>query len=271
MSTHLVRLASAGMVLAAALSACAEESVQGIRDPLRPVDVEYVGDGPSRLFPDGSAPIRLTLRDGEISFVSSCNQFSGQASWDDGVLRTGPLGGTEMGCPGLRQRQDAWMVDFFGSSPRLALNGTDLSLRSGGDRVWFVPADELPSAEPGDTDDLRGTRWRLTGISERDGDSIGVMVIPDDAGAAIRFEGDEISVHTGCNTGSGRAVVEGEEIRIGPIRVHVPATLLPCTGAAAEVERGMLRVLAGTVAWSVTRDELRLGARDGAHELVFHR
>lgn len=270
MSTHLVRRASVGLLLvSSALAGCGDEPGQDIRDPIRPVDVEYVGDGPARLFPDGSAPIRLTLRDGEISFTSSCNQFSGRASWDDGVLRTGALGGTEMGCPGLRQRQDEWMVAFFGSSPAVELDGTDLAIESDKDRVWFVPADEAPSGEPGDEADLVGTRWRLTGIGERDGDSTGMMVVPDDVTATIRFDSGEFAVRTGCNTGGGPAVVGRDEIRLGQYAV----TLLPCTGAAGEVERAVTRVLQGgpVVSWAIAGDELRLRASDGRHELVFHR
>jgi heat shock protein HslJ len=153
MSTHL-RLASVGLVvLAATLAGCGDVTAQVSGTPTDPVAGEYVGDGPVRLFPEGSTPILLTLREDEISFTASCNHFSGQATWDDGVLRTSALGGTEMGCPGPRQTQDEWMIDFFGSSPTLELDGTDLAVRSDRDRVWFVPADEVPSGEPGDPDD----------------------------------------------------------------------------------------------------------------------
>ena len=152
MSTHL-RLAPVGLIaLAAALAGCGDVTVGGIGDPTDPVAGEYVGDGPVRIFPEGSAPIRLSLRGGEISFTASCNHFSGRATWDD-TLRTGALGGTEMGCPGTRQKQDAWMVRFFGSSPRLELDGTDLAVWSDTDRVWFVPADEVASEEPADPDE----------------------------------------------------------------------------------------------------------------------
>ena len=152
MSTH-PSLALAGLVLLlSALAGCGEERVQGFGDPTDPVAGEYVGHGPARLFPDGSAPIRLTLRGGEISFTASCNHFSGQATWDD-TLRTGALGGTEMGCPGTRQKQDAWMVRFFGSSPRLELDGTDLTVRSGKDRVSFVPTDDVASDKPENPDE----------------------------------------------------------------------------------------------------------------------
>ena len=151
MSTHL-RLAPVGLIaLAAALAGCGDVTVEGIGDPTDPLAGEYVGDGPVRVFPDGSAPIRLTLRGGEISFTASCNHFSGHATWDD-TLRTGALGGTEMGCPGARQKQDKWMVQFFGSSPRLELDGTDLVVRSRSFEVRFAPADEGSTEVPGNPD-----------------------------------------------------------------------------------------------------------------------
>jgi heat shock protein HslJ len=268
MSTH-PRLAPAGLVvLSLVLAGCGETAV-GIGEPTDDLAGEYVGDGPVRLFPDGSAPIRLTLRDGEISFTAGCNQFAGHAIWDDGVLRTSALGGTEMGCPGIRQEQDEWMVDFFGSSPRVALDGTDLAVRSDKDRVWFVPADEMPSGEPGDEGDLTGTTWRLTGIGEHDGDAIGMMVIPNDVTATIRFEDHEMRFRDGCNAGGSRARVAGDTITFG----QVAMTLKYCPGAAGEVERGMLRVLQGktAVSWSISGEELRLRTRDGRHELVYHR
>jgi heat shock protein HslJ len=265
---HALLVCAGSVLLSAGLAGCGEESVQAFRDPgADPVAGEYVGDGPVRLFPDGSEPIRLTLRDGEISFTAGCNHFGGQATWEDGVLRTRTLGGTEMGCPGARQTQDEWMIDFFGSSPALELDGTDLAIRSDKDRVRFVPSDEAPSSEPGDEGDLTGTRWRLTGIGEHDGDSVGMLVIPDHVTATIRFDDGRAKVQTGCNSAGGRARVSADTISFR----RMVTTLKACSGAAAEVERGVMRVLAGTVSWSITGDELRLGWRDERHELVFHR
>jgi heat shock protein HslJ len=267
MSTHL-RLASVGMVvLVATLAACGDVTAQVSGTPTDPVAGEYVGDGPVRLFPDGSAPIRLTLRDGDISFTASCNHFSGQATWDDGVLRTSALGGTEMGCPGTRQKQDEWMAEFFGSSPMLELDGTDLAVRSEQENVWFVSQDEVPSDEPGDADDLVGTDWRLTGIGEHDGDSVGMLVIPDDVTATIRFEDGKVTYATGCNSGGGRAALSADTITFR----RTATTLKACPGPAGEVERAVMRVLEGAVAWSISEDELRLRTSDGRHELVYHR
>ena len=270
MSTHQLRLASVGLVaLAAGLAGCGEESVQANGTPTVPVGGEYVGDGPVRLFPDGSGPIRLTLRGGDISFTASCNHFSGRATWDDGVLRTSTLGGTEMGCPGIRQQQDEWMVDFFGSSPTLELDGTDLAVRSEEAKVSFVPADGVASDEPGDAEDLVGTEWRLTHIEERDGDVVGMMVVPRHVTATIRFDDREASFETGCNSAGGRATVSGETIMLGQVRM----TLKHCPGAAGEVEHGVMQVLEGksTVSWSISGDQLRLVTRDGRHGLVYQR
>lgn len=272
MSTHQRRLVPVGLVvLAAALVGCGD--VTGEDPPAvgtgSAIDGEYVSDGaPNPPFRDGSEPIRLTLRDGEISFTASCNQFSGQATLDDGVLRTSTLGGTEMGCPGVRQTQDEWMIDFFGSAPALELDGTDLAVRSDTHQVWFVPEDEVASDEPGDEDDLIGTHWRLTGIGETDGDSIGMMVIPDDVTATIRFADGGVRIRPGCNQGGGPVRIEAGTITFsGGIALSAAA----CPDARGAVERDVMRVLDGPVSWSISGDELRLRTSDGRHELVFHR
>jgi len=234
------------------------------------IDGGYVSDGvPNPPFSDGSGPIRLTLRAGKISFTASCNHFSGQATWDGGVLRTSALGGTEMGCPGVRQAQDEWMVKFFGSSPTLELDGTDLAVRSDDAQVWFVPADEVASDEPGDAGDLVGTEWRLTHIEERDGDVAGMMVVPRQVTATIRFEDGKATFDTGCNSGGGRADIADDTINFG----ELAQTVVGCNGAQGEVERGVTRVLQGksTVSWSISGDQLRLVTRDGRHGLVYQR
>ena len=128
-----------------------------------------------------------------------------------------------MGCPGTRQAQDEWMVDFFGSSPTLELDGTDLAVRSDEAKVWFVPADEVASDEPGDAEDLVGTEWRLTHIEERDGDVVGMMVVPRRVTATIRFEDGEVTFDTGCNSGGGRRRHRG---RHDPLRGVSQITLV---------------------------------------------
>ena len=262
-------LAALGLVLSSALAGCGEDT--GVAEGPGPrLDGDYVSDGaPDPPFADGSEPIRLTLRDGQITCTAACNHFSGRATWDDGVLRTSALGGTEMGCPGTGQAQDEWMVAFFGSLPELEVDGTDLAVRSDAAEVWFVPEDEVASGQPGDAEVLAGAEWRLDGIGERDGDSVGMMVVPRDVLATIRFADGTATFRSGCNSGGGRATVSGDTITFG----QLDSTVMGCVGAAGEVERSVMRVLQGrsTVSWSISGEELRLVAGDGRHELVYHR
>ncbi len=259
--------AAAALALLTLLVSCGEENVQAFGEPTNGIGGEYVGHGPAPLFADGSEPIRLTLEDGEISFVAGCNHFSGTASWTGGVLRTGGLGGTEMGCEPPLHRQDEWLVELFASAPTLELDGTDLAVRSGDGEVWFVPADEVSA--PGDADDLVDTDWRLTGIGEYDGDVGSMMNVPEGVEATIRFTDGETRFSTGCNDGGGTATVEEDAITFG----ELAQTLVGCDGARGEVERGVTRVLRGgsTVDWSIDGDTLTLRTRDGRHELVYQR
>lgn len=233
---------------------------------------EYVADGlPDPPFPEGSGSVRLTLEDGTISFTASCNHFSGSATWDDGVLRTSQLGGTEIGCDEQRAAQDDWLVRFFSSAPELTLDGTDLKVGSGADAIWFVPADEVaPSAEPGDAADLVGPTWALTQIGETDGDSTGMMVVPDSVTSTLVFtEGGEVQAQYGCNSGGGTYRVQGDTIHFA----HMMGTLMACQDVRGEVESGVQRVVMDDqpVSWAISGDELRLTSASGKHELVYRR
>lgn len=255
--------------LLALVSGCGDNTGQARDDGGdRGIQGEYVSDGaPSPPFGDGSEPIRLTLEDGKIGFTSGCNHFGGDATWDDGVLRTSALGGTEMGCPGPRQAQDEWMIEFFGSEPTVELDGTDLRLSSGDVEVRFVPFSETQDGEKGDVDDLVGTDWTLTSVAEYDGDDGSVSSVPEGVEAVLRLEDDEVLFTTGCNTGSGPAVIEGDTIRFGDSVI----TLKGCSGASGTLESSVLEVLQGTVTWSITGDELRLRSADQRHELSYSR
>ena len=81
----------------------------------------------------------------------------------------------------------------------------------------FVPADEVAFDEPGDAEDLVGTEWRLTHIEERDGDVVGMMVVPRHVTSTIRFEDGEFTLDTGCNTGGGAAALAARRDRFGQL------------------------------------------------------
>jgi heat shock protein HslJ len=280
MSTSRTPALLAVLAVATALvaTACGSDSGDdpgsdpGAGAPSGGIGGEYVAEGlPDPPFPDGSGPVRLTLEDGTIAFTASCNHFSGTATWDDGVLRASSVGGTEMGCDETRAAQDDWLVELFTSEPSLTLDGTDLRVGSGADAIWFVPADEVaPPAEPGDAVDLVGPTWTLTQVGEIDGDSVGMMVVPDDVTSTLVFTaGGEVQAQYGCNSGGGTYRVAGDRLALA----HMMSTLMACNDARGEVESGVQRVLMDEkpVIWSLAGDELRLTSADGKHELVYRR
>jgi heat shock protein HslJ len=245
------------------LAACGSDTATpGDADPDLAIGGDYVSNGLPAPFQDGDV-MRLTLDDGSIGFQATCNSMSGNASWDDGVLRVDTIGGTEMGCPGAGFDQDEWLVDFFSSEPAVALDGDDLSITRGDDTIWFVPAEEggvgAAPAVP-----LDGTVWTLTGIEETDGDSVGITGVPGKVEATLTIEGQRIHVETGCNTGGGTVTVVGDRLELRDLGF----TLKGCLGVAGEVEHGVLRVLDGSpLSWRISGTQLRL--ENGDHALVY--
>jgi heat shock protein HslJ len=221
-----------------------------------------VADGLPAPFVEGDV-LRLTLGEDTLSFQATCNIFSGNLEREGDVLHVTNLGGTEMGCPGAGHEQDEWLVDFFSGGPTATMDGTDLALRKGDVEIWFVPESEAGvSAEP--EVPLEGTQWTLTGIEEADGDSIGMMTIPPMVDAGVAIDEERLVVRTGCNRGSAEVTVHDDWLELGPLAL----TRRACTGAADEVERGVVRVLDGPeVDWSIRGTQLRLS--QGDHALIY--
>lgn len=223
---------------------------------------EYVADGLPEPFGEGDS-LRVTFRDGEISFRATCNTFSGRASWGGGSLEVDQLGGTEMGCPGRGHDQDEWLVDLFTSSAEIDIHGTDVRLASGDTEIWLVPADEVAPG-PGPDASLVSTRWRLTGIQRTDGDAVSMTMARLTHPALLTIEQGSIGFDTTCNTGGGNVRVVRDRLRLG----QVSTTLIACLDERGEIERSMMQVLGKTwVDWSIDGNELRL--THGATALVY--
>jgi heat shock protein HslJ len=247
------------------LAACGSETAtpgDDIPAPDQGIGGDYVSNGLPAPFTDGDV-MRLTLADGSISFQATCNSMSGNATWDDGVLRVDSIGGTEMGCPGAGFDQDEWLVDFFSSEPAVALDGDDVSITRGEDTLWFVPAEE-GGVGAGPAVPLDGTVWTLTGIEETDGDSVGITGVPGKVEATLTIEGQRMLVRAGCNRGSADVLVSDARLELEPLAL----TKMACAGVAGEVERGVLQVLDGSpLTWRINGTQLRL--ENGAHALVY--
>ena len=203
--------------------------------------------------PHGDVRLRMTLADGRLAFSGECNHFEADASWDDGTLVAGDIGGTEMGCPGPRQGQDEWLVRFFSARPRLHLDGDDVSARALGRTVWFVPY-----VDPGPAAPLVGTTWTLTGIAHYEGDMGSVGSVSDDVHLQIaegRLTTDGLSASV---------VVDGDRLVLSDVS-RTPGGLDPDTWA------GLVAVLhEGSLAWTISGSELRIrSGTDPAEEVVF--
>ena len=218
---------------------------------------DFVADGLPAPFEAGDR-LHVTLGDGEISFRATCNTTSGLVDWDDGVLRTSSLGGTEIGCPGSGSEQDEWLVDFFTSAPAFQVDDTGVRLANDDDEIWLVPADEVDE-DPDIDAALEGTDWRLIGIEQTDGDSIGMMGVPRRVDANVAIRGRELTFGTGCNSGRGDVRVQGDRFELRGVGI----TRMRCLGIRGEIESAQVPVLmAEQVGWSIDGRELRLTHRD---------
>jgi heat shock protein HslJ len=259
-------MALLALVLVVTSAACGERpDARGGADPGQdPVAGDYVSDSvPGPAFAGDGAPLlRMSLDGGEIRFSADCNTFFGTASWDNGRFSVRDLGGTEMGCSPARHERDAWLLDFFSRADRVERDGTDLAVHAGRTTIWFVPAEEV-GEDQSPAVRLEGTSWTLTAMAEYDGDTGSVGSVPAGVTATLRIEGGRVLFETGCNSGSGPVEVDGDTLRFGDLVV----TLRGCLDARADVQRSVLRVLDGSVTWSIAGRELRL--RRGGHELVY--
>ena len=216
---------------------------------------DFVSDGLPGPFDEGDV-LRVTFREGDISFQATCNSMFGSADLEDDVLVVSSVGGTEMGCPGAGHEQDEWLVDFFTSSPALTVDGSHVRLATDDAEISLVPADE---ADPGPGTALVGTRWRLTGVEETDGDSVGMIVVPRRLGAGLEIDGDRIAFETGCNDAGGGVEVQGDRLRLREVAI----TLKGCTGIRREIESAQVPlVMAKRLRWAITGEQLRLTRGD---------
>lgn len=201
---------------------------------------------------------RVTFGDDQVSFSATCNTMSGPARVVDGVLEVGQVGGTEMGCPGAGHEQDGWLVDFFTGRPSVEVLDVGVALSSGGTTLRLLPLDAAPDLGP--TASLEGTRWRLSGIEETEGDVVSMRPVGR-VRAVLGIERGAVRFTTGCNGGGGEVTVEDGVLRL----TEVITTLRACEDRRGEVERAVMAVLGrDRVTWSVDGDRLRLAGGDVA-------
>jgi len=213
-----------------------------------------ITDGAQRALDAGTT---VTLRfgaDGVVSGSAGCNTLSAQATLLDGHLLTdGPVGGTEMGCPG-RQHHDEWLSQLLGADPQVMLDGDRLTLTSGG---TIVQMQDTQSASPDEP--LIGPVWTLHAIEDGTGRDATISSVPAGVTSTLRFRDDgTLAARLGCNGGGADFTATDAGLVVQPI-MH---TQMACAEPAMEVESTVLEVMNGAVAFAIEGYQLRLTRND---------
>jgi heat shock protein HslJ len=192
--------------------------------------------------------IRLSFTDdGRLVASAGCNSMSGQAEVRDGRLVVAELAQTEMGCDPDRHAQDQWLAELLGSRPRFDLVGDELTLT--GESAGIRLQDRVV-ADPDRP--LHGTRWVVDTVYDGDAASS----VPQGAEAHMTLGDGTFGGSTGCNQMGGDAATDEGA---GTITFSdVIATKIACGADKMSLERAVLSVLDGVVAYEIKADRLTL-------------
>ncbi|MFJ4874434.1 META domain-containing protein [Streptomyces sp. NPDC088745] len=207
---------------------------------------------------------------GAVKGNYGCNSFTGRATVKGDTVTLDKLLSTQMACD--VQDFELAMRKAFKEPLKAAVDGDRLTLTTAtGDTLALTSRPKKEPAAP-----LAGTRWTVTSFSDRktvdgggggdggggDGGSTASTVPADLAGKAhLTFGKDgSLSGRTGCNSLTGTAKESGGKLVLG----RVATTRRMCQGAAGEVEKKILKVLTGTVSYTVDGRALSLTSPAGA-------
>lgn len=208
----------------------------------------------------------LLLKDGRAVITTGCNQGSAQAQREGSILYFDGLTTTLRPCDATSGPVEAAVLSVLGADGvTWAIAGDMLTLtaQNGAALTYLVDPSLDPEPVPST---IEGPRWRLTTISEIDGDSQSMGIVPDQVTATLQIAGDSGLLTTGCNVGGANVTVQGDRVHVESIRM----TKMACRGPAGEIEKSILAVLRqGDLTWGVSDGELRLLSKDGTHELIY--
>ena len=168
-------LLAAAAVLAATLTACGDEEPGLMADDDQPaaLSLDHLdGRAFSSVRVDGhrlvdDTRIHLGFKGRDVSVEAGCNHLFGKAALEGDTMRVSNMGGTEMGCPPGLHDQDAWVTEFLGAGPTVALDGDTLTLSGGDVVIELVEAEEpaAPTGEPRASSSSRSARTGPQGCS----------------------------------------------------------------------------------------------------------
>jgi heat shock protein HslJ len=110
--------------------------------------VEY-NDGQGSLVVVDDGAVQVSFANGAMTGTAGCNRFFGDIAQDGSTITIGQVGGTEMYCEGLMEREAAVMASLMAST-QVQTDGSGLILLDGAGTVQLrlVPAGDGASAAP---------------------------------------------------------------------------------------------------------------------------
>lgn len=202
----------------------------------------------------GGGPLEVAFpeRDG-IAMSAGCNRGIGSVELADGIVRTGPIATTMMGCPGDVAGADKWMTDLFATRPEWRLADDILTLVAPGISVTLADKKTTDPDRP-----VIGTPWEVDTLIGPDAVSTSTALETAAPTLTIGRDG-QATGSTGCNRFTGPVRVGDSTITFGPL-VTTPTA---CSDELAAIDETVRRVLDGEVTYSVDGPTMRLLRADG--------
>jgi len=191
--------------------------------------------------------ITLSFDSANLSASAGCNTIRGSYDISGGAFSLGKSAGTLLGCPKELQDQDEWLTSVLDGGLRpYDRDGTLVLLGLG------VEIEMEEGSAPGSTPPVLDTGWLLNSYTDSAGNVVSMK--PGVRLPSLEFKADDtVQVFDGCNSGSGKAVVqENGLIDFGPIGL----TRMACPGITGDVSRAILSVINGKAAYAFEAQNL---------------
>jgi heat shock protein HslJ len=205
-------------------------------------------DGKKSAAPAG-AYVEVTTK-GRAQGNYGCNHFGADVEVNGDTITVGPGEMTEMACDKeIQGFEDALRAAFSGKLKAKLTDGKLTLTTEKGDAIALTS--ERPSP-------LVGTKWTVNSLLS--GETASSLPAGTEKKAHLTFGKDgSVRGNLGCNSFTSTVKVSGSSITFG----NIASTRKLCPGPEMNLEREMLKVLDGTVAYELQHRGLTLTAANG--------
>ena len=186
----------------------------------------------------------------EMNFGAGCNSHSGEYEVVDGVFEMSGMGGTYLACEMELMDQDAWLVEFFTSSPSIEHDG-DILTFTGSEATLIFADEEIAVPDQG----LQDITWEIDTYLDGDtASAYNLNVLPN-----LYFANDgTFTANMGCNGASGVY-----EDNAGTLSMTIEVmTEAMCEGDVNTVEGHIFNVINNGPTYEIDGDSITLMAGD---------